>query len=144
MRGRPFRRFICPNIPKKRFFRYLSFFLTLIIFSIILLPHDTNAQYRILRQDVYTLHGDVTLIYERKWSSGDREATDTFTHSYNLGLSGFVVDPRLVTFEINPTFRQEINKPGDTFNFYGLNFRTNILNKPARRGFLKISPSPFS
>lgn len=133
---------ICLNISKKRFFRYLSFLLAIIIFSIILLPHETSAQYRILRQDVYTLHGDVTLIYEREWSSAGRDATDTFTHSYNLGLSGFIVDPRLMTFEINPTFRQEINKPGDTLNFYGLNIRTNILNKPAIRGFFKNFPQP--
>lgn len=114
----------------------------LTLFWIIYFPSESNAQYRILSPNAYMLHGDVTLIYERNWSS-EGESRDSFTHSYNLGLSGFVIDRRLMTFDINPTFRQEINSPGDTLNSYGLNVRVNVLNKPARRGFFRNFPQPI-
>lgn len=120
--------------------RLYLFIITILI--ILLFPLYSFAQYRILRHNTYMLHGDVTLMYERNWSS-EGESRDSFTHSYNLGLSGFIIDQRLMTFEINPTFRQEIHSPGDTINSYGLTLRMNFLNKPARRGFFQNFPQPI-
>ena len=93
----------------------------------------------------YVLRGDLSLTYEKKWvEQTDTDAeSERFTHNYNLGLSGFVVDPRLMTFDIDGTFSEEKNFPGDTLNSYGVNTALNILNKPARRGFFSHFPQPI-
>jgi len=92
----------------------------------------------------YTLRGDIGLIYEKKWTTQTDVDISRFTHSYHLGLSGFALDPRLMTFDVDTTFSQENNNPGDNIDSYGFDTSLSFLNKPARRGFFSHFPRPIN
>lgn len=91
----------------------------------------------------YTLRGDLGLTYEKKWTEQTDLDLTRFTHSYNLGLSGYVVDPRLITFDVDTNFNEEVNDPGENNDSYGFHTSLNFLNRPARRGFFSHFPRPI-
>lgn len=90
----------------------------------------------------YLLSGDVGFAYDRRWTDSS-EATDRFHHFYRLGLSGFVVDPRLMTFDLSSNFTQEVPNAGDTLNWYGVSGSFSFLNEQVRRGMLRHFPQPI-
>jgi hypothetical protein len=98
----------------------------------------------------YVLRGDIGLTYEERWVDQTEIDKDfnRFTHNYNLGFSGFVIDPRLITFDVDGTLSEEINFPNekdkrDAALSNGFNVAVNFLNKPARRGFFSHFPQPI-
>ncbi len=116
-------------------------FLTLILYS------EAQAVYGIprLSSKDYQLRGKIELTYDKRWSSDDDSTTDLerFTHSYTLGLNGFVIDKRLISFDIEGFFSQELNKPGDDITARGVSIRVNLLNEKILRGFFKRFPQPI-
>ncbi len=103
--------------------------------SLVILRFDTAAaesyyrRYDTLLRN-YNLYGNIGLTYQRQWT--DRADTDTetfFTQSYNLGLRGFVVDPRLVFFDVSGYFTKTTSDPGDDFTLLGQNVRVVFLQK---------------
>lgn len=103
-----------------------------------------NAAIRYLPKR-YTFRGEIGLTYEKKWTEQRDTDSDSerFTHKYGLGLSGFVIDPRLMTFDIDTAFSQEKYRPGDDSDSYGFDTSLSMLNKPARRGFFSHFPRPI-
>lgn len=116
-------------------------FLTLILYS------EAQAVYGIprLSSKDYQLRGKIELTYDKRWSSDDDSTTDLerFIHSYTLGLNGFVIDKRLISFDIEGFFSQELNKPGDDITARGVSIRVNLLNERILRGFFKRFPQPI-
>lgn len=116
-------------------------FLTLILYS------EAQAVYGIprLSSKDYQLRGKIELTYDKRWSSDDDSTTDLerFIHSYTLGLNGFVIDKRLISFDIEGFFSQELNKPGDDITARGVSIRVNLLNEKILRGFFKRFPQPI-
>lgn len=86
--------------------------------------------------------GRIHLQYDRRWGS-DTDTSERFSHMYDLGLRGFIVDPRLLTFDVSGTFSQDINSPGETLNLYGFSAKVNLLNEQVRRGILRHFPQPI-
>lgn len=91
----------------------------------------------------YTLRGDIALTYEERRTNGEGLDLSRFTQSYHLGLSGFAVDPRLMTFDVDTTFSQESSKPEDNINSYSFDTMLSFLNKAAPRGFFSHFPQPI-
>jgi|GEM_PF-2676586 len=54
----------------------------------------------------YILGGGITLSYGRV-ESDDAEPDETFTQRYTLGLLGYIVHPRLITFNLNTSYSKE-------------------------------------
>jgi hypothetical protein len=74
----------------------------------------------------YTLYGAVGLSYERDWGD-NRGATHLFTQSYSLGFRGFVVDPRLVYFDVAGTFSKSTGNEGQHFSLLGQSLNVTFL-----------------
>jgi hypothetical protein len=122
--------------------RHLFYIFPFFIFLIFLIPSEASAQRRVMIPGTYTLRGNITLEYERFWQ--DTSDLETFTHNYTLGLSGFIVDPRFLTFDIEPTFRQRITYQADNIEFYSLNSRVSLLTTRPIRGFFRNFPQPIN
>ncbi|UCE79357.1 MAG: hypothetical protein JSV13_01620, partial [Nitrospiraceae bacterium] len=106
------------------------------------LAHAQFRAHRYLPRKVFVLSGDVSLYYDRSWGE-DRESTDSLTYNLNLGLDGFVIDPRVMRFIVKGNFAQTFNSPGDDITVKGIETRVNLLNVRPRRGILRYSPSPI-
>lgn len=80
----------------------------------------------------YILYGVVDLSYERHWfgsgNSSSGPATSEFIHRYTLGLKGFVVDPRLMNFDVSGTFAQSIqHNLGNNYTLKGANVYITLM-----------------
>ncbi len=112
---------------------------------LILGGEDSYAQYRshyasYLKR--FSLSGTVRLTYRREWySTGDK--LSEFTHNYTLTHRGFVIDPRLISYDVEGSFSQNINDPGDNINFYGISTAIRFLSQRPRRGWLRLVPQPI-
>ena len=118
----------------------ISLFIFILLFSSSGFALD-ERMYLYLRNR-YNLSGEIQLSYERSWSD-DSETQQRFTHSYSLGLQGFVIDSRLVSFNIRGNFLQEIDDPGHTYNLQGLALNIDLFNERIKRGFIKNLPQPI-
>ncbi len=125
-------------------FRGLTVFI--IFFILFFLSSEAFAVYgtpRISQKD-YQLRGKIELTYDKRWSSDDDSRDfERFTHSYTLGLNGFVIDRRLIAFDIEGFFGQELNKPGEDITSRGVSIRVNLLNEKILRGPFKKFPQPI-
>jgi len=122
----------------------MRFCLFLLIFSgfFYIFPGLLEAQY----YSKYKLKGDITLTYERWWSSDENiSKREDFMHSYTLGVESFIIDPRLVSYEVEGLFTQEIKRQEEntTTNTYGISTRVSLINRPIFRGFWKNMPQPI-
>jgi hypothetical protein len=79
-------------------------------------------------QKNYNLYGTIGLTYQREWMTGEK-ATTTFTQSYDLGLRGYIWDPRLVYFDVSGYFTRSSNDPGENFTILGQNVRLTLLQQ---------------
>lgn len=133
--------------------RGLFFLAGLFFFGLFFQTSIASAQYGSGRyydfSKRFRLKGDIQLTYEKRWITNsdvpDAGSFGRFTHSYNLGLEGYVIDPRLIFFDVNGLFTQEIEESegiSDTINTYGISTRFSLLNKPVRAGFFKNFPQP--
>jgi hypothetical protein len=121
-----------------------SVFLLCTLFFLLIHNSIANAQYRPYYRDyskVFRLRGEIDLGYERKW--GDTDESSEFTHEYTLGLQGFVIDPRLMSFDAEGSFYQEINDPHGNTDFYEFGTTLSFLNAKPRRGILRHFPQPI-
>lgn len=125
----------------------LSVLVTFILLYILLPAAVADADYAPYQRYLsrrYTISGDISLTYDRRWSSQESAASSRFIHDYNFSLTGFAVDPRFMTFEVSTNFTQEIDSPGNTINSYGINTGISVLNKRALRGFFRHFPQPIN
>lgn len=124
----------------------LGFYLLLLLFSLVF-SSEALAVYGIPRVSPkdYQLRGKIELTYDKRWSSDDDISKDfeRFTHSYTLGLNGFVIDRRLISFDIEGSFSQELYKQGGDITAKGISARLNLLNEKIMRGFFKRFPQPI-
>jgi hypothetical protein len=104
--------------------------------------HAQFRPYRYLPRKVFVFSGDVSLFYDRSWGE-DRESTDSFTYSLNLGLDGFVIDPRIMRFIVKGNFAHTFNSPRDDISVTGIATRVTLLNERPRHGILRYAPSPI-
>lgn len=111
---------------------YLFSFSTVFPFVLLLCSTDSCAQIytqeRRFFAKRYTLYGSLELNYDRSWVEGG-EPTTTFTQGYNLGLRGFVIDPRLVTFDVSGIFTKVSIRPGDGYSLMGRNLNVILFEK---------------
>jgi len=95
--------------------------------SVLLPPHNVQAlgmrNHYIGRR--YTLNGRITLTYSRIQTDGTK-MRDTFTHRYSLGLGGYIVHPRLMTFGLNTSYSESYGLTEDTWSLYN-SIQLNIL-----------------
>ncbi len=116
---------------------------SLLIWSTLLfLPELSQAEYRQRYNKSFRLSGDLTLTYDRLWGS-KKESVDTFTYGLNLGLTGFVVDPRFMTFQLQGIFSQSVVSNRDTNTVEGVFAKLRFLNELPIRGFLRYVPQPI-
>ncbi len=114
----------------------------IVIFLAVVLPLSTEAftgNAPSLRRN-FVLRGDLTLSYEGDW--GEVEKRNRFTQRYHLILEGFVKDPRLAYFELEGSFTERTNEPGNR-NEYRFGGNIFLLNKRALRGPLQYFPQPI-
>ena len=114
-------------------------FVMCILFFSFFISNYAYAQSLYPRQ--YTYNGLVGLSYERYWSD-TTDAVAKFTHDYRLGIDGFLLDPRLVSFTTVGNFTQDIYDPGDTINYTGFMFNLDLLNQRPMSGLLFWAPQP--
>jgi hypothetical protein len=104
-----------------------------------------------------TLYGYVEIAYDRRWSEGggfqgvsQGEAITAFTQTYNLGLRGFIIDPRLVAFDVLGIFTDTSINPSDIggggFRLTGENVNLILLQKlpPRLLSSWKYIPHPIT
>ena len=120
-------------VRKLPFLTVISFFYLSAAVSLISLWSDTaGAESYWRRYDTllrnYNLYGSIGLTYQKQWFEND-ETFSYFTQSYNLGLRGFVVDPRLVYFDVSGYFTKTNSSPGEDFSLLGQNMRVVLLQK---------------
>lgn len=118
----------------------LSLVVVAVIF--ILLGHSRSDARVLMPQREYRLYGNLMLTYDRAWS-GDREAFQRTTYSLNLGLNGFVIDPRLITFDISGLFSQAFTDNADTSTVDGISTKITFLRERPRAGTLRYLPQPI-
>jgi hypothetical protein len=101
-------------------------------------------EYQTLQKN-YNLYGTIGLMYQREWMSGQKAST-TFTQSYDLGLRGYVVDPRLVYFDVSGNFTKSSTDPGDNFSILGQNVRLILLQQlpPGWQSRWMYIPNPIT
>ena len=92
----------------------------------------------------YSLTGDINLHYERTWMSEGFDTSDQFIHSYHLKLSSYISDPRLIQYDIDGMFNQELNNPARDLTTYGIGFNVTFLNTPTIKGPLGYLPRPIN
>lgn len=114
----------------------------LIAATLFLLPGSSQAEFRQRYNRDFRLTGQLTLTYDRYWGSR-KESVDAFTYGLNLGLSGFVVDPRLMTFHLQGIFSQSFVSDRDTNTIEGISARLRFLNERPVRGLLRYVPQPI-
>lgn len=95
----------------------------------------------------YTLYGTIDLTYERDWTEdSNTEAINTFTQTYDLGVRGFVIDPRLVNFDVAGSYTNTSSNSGVDFTLQGVRLNAIILEelpRTAARKVLKYFPNPI-
>jgi hypothetical protein len=109
---------------RQRCIGLLIIFITLFF---LIIPLDTHAigmrGYYLGRR--YTLGGSITFSYGRA-QTDDFEPDETFIQRYSLGLKGYIVHPRLITFGISTSYSKEDGTTKD--NWYLFNsIQLNIL-----------------
>lgn len=129
----------CLNFLPSLTFLTLTVFLT---FTDRAFPAGYGLPSRYIR-NAYLLNGKIDLIFDKKWSSVAEADRQRFTQSYKLGLDGFVIDKRLISFDLDGSFSQEINDPGDTIDNRSFSASINLLNETPR-GFLRNFPQPIN
>lgn len=128
-----------------------SFFVVLSFLACFFIPCVAHAQYFLANprynyfSNAYNLTGQLQLTYEgrRTSDSGGSFSEQRFTHTYTLGLNGFVIDRRLIEFDLNGLFSQEIDSPGGTINSRGIFTTVTFLSEKAKIGILKYFPHPI-
>ncbi|NTU43692.1 MAG: hypothetical protein HGA78_11735 [Nitrospirales bacterium] len=94
----------------------------------------------------YTLYGTIDLTYERDWTEGSPfPAVNTFSQNYDLGVRGFVVDPRLVSFDVAGVFSRATSDNGLDYTLAGMRLNAIFLEDLPRAGgkVLKYLPNPI-
>ncbi|MBI5675414.1 MAG: hypothetical protein HZC48_06255 [Nitrospirae bacterium] len=84
------------------------------------------------------------LIYEKRWTSDSEDERQKFKHAYRLGLNGFIIDKRLISFDLGGSFSQEINSPGETIDSHSFSANIKLLSEKPRKGFLRHFPQPIN
>jgi len=117
----------------------------LIFLGSLLASREAFAVYgQIVDSSRYRLRGEIQLTYDKRWSTdSDERDFERFTHTYNLGISGFIIDKRLITFELDGSFSQELNKPGNDIISRGVTARVRFFNEKVLRGFFRKFPQPI-
>jgi hypothetical protein len=127
--------------------RILAGVVIAVLFFVLVLDYGiTEAQNRFLPYNSskrYTLSGDVTLRYENIEGAKADDSLNIYSYSANLGIDGYVLDPRVLTFDARGFFSQEYQDPGDTLDFNGFFSKVRLLNERPRRGLLRYSPQPI-
>jgi hypothetical protein len=90
----------------------------------------------------YRLYGSLMLSYDRAWRSNS-EVFERTTYSLNLGLSGFIIDPRLIAFDVNGLFSQSFASNADTNTVDGISAKLTFLGERPRVGPLRYFPQPI-
>lgn len=109
-----------------------------ILLLFLLLPSLSEARYR--------LYGVASLEYERSWFN-DQSSSEAFTQHYTLGISGPLLDPRLIIFSLRGDF---MDRNGDIYDHESraLYLRVSLLNYRYARGknfqFLNYLPRPIN
>lgn len=114
----------------------------LILVTLLLSPGSSQAEFRKRYNRDFRLSGQITLTYDRFWGT-NRESVDAFIYSLNLGLTGFVADPRLMTFQLQGIFSQSFVSNRDTNTLEGISARLRFLNERPVRGLLRYAPQPI-
>jgi hypothetical protein len=93
----------------------------------------------------YTLTGDIDLAYEKRWFE-DRDDFDweQFVQTYSLGLSGYVLDPRIVYFSTKGYFTHQQVIDDDSSTFTGGYAQLTLFSKVLNRGFMNFVPKPIN
>lgn len=127
----------------KKNIKYLIIYACLFICQLIFVA-DSSAQSETFAKR-YSLRGDINLSYERRWYS-EGESQSEITHSYMLGLSGYIYDPRLILFDLAGTFTQRIPSLYDSTTMKGIHLTTVFLSSPKirARGVMKYIPKPIT
>jgi len=88
----------------------------------------------------FTVSGDLTLYYDRFWSS-QRDAIDRFAYSLNMNFHGFVIDPRLIQIDLNGIITQDFGED-KTSTIDGFGAKVRFLTEKPRKGVLRFFPQP--
>lgn len=121
-------------------------------FFLILFASDTSAEsYREKRlfSKRYTFYGTIELSYERRRFEGDDIAVETkadFIQSYTLGLRGYVIDPRLIQFDVSGVVtRSSQNIAGQSYTLLGRSLNMTIFETmpPRWLKYWKYIPNPI-
>ena len=117
--------------------------IALLVIIFVLLGQNNLSHARVLMpQREYRLYGNLILSYDRAWSS-NRETIQQTTYSLNLGLSGFVIDPRLIAFDVNGLFSYlDTNNRGSS-TVEGISTKLTFLQERPRAGVLRYLPQPI-
>ncbi|MBI4823063.1 MAG: hypothetical protein HY805_02380 [Nitrospirae bacterium] len=111
-----------------------SVFLLALIFGFALsfLPENAEAQRLRNRNQFYrnyTLSAGVAFQYNTEWGTAGKGSS--FIQTYSAGLSGYVFDPRLVSFGLTSSFsNRQSGSSGasESYSIKGLNFTMSFLN----------------
>lgn len=114
------------------------------LIGIILLPSYVYAR-MVSLPTRYVLYGVASLEYEKDWVFNSDFSNEHFTQNYQLGITGPVIDPRLITFDINGTLT---DSSGDVDSeIKGFNATLRLLNfgfiKSGRYDYLNYLPRPI-
>jgi hypothetical protein len=135
---------------KKRLFmdKKLVLFAAVLLFSSLSCLSDALAVYgdysAYSSQNKYTLTGVIQLTYDREWGTVTSQPITRFNQNYYFVFDGFVVDRRIMAFQINGLFNQDIYSPGGTVTGYGFGASATFLSERVKRGPLQYIPQPIN
>lgn len=92
--------------------------------------------------NVFHLTGEIDLVYENQWSTSPGADRQKYNSSLRLGLDGFIIDRRLISFDLTSSFSKDMSYPGDTIDGRSYAVRLGLLNEKPR-GFLGNFPQPI-
>lgn len=122
---------------------YLVAFLWLVLFAMVFADCEAEAVSGSsgVTSRNFLWRGELDVSYER--NSTENTSLNKIVQEYRLEVAGFVVDPRLMQFDITGSFQNEMDNPGDTYKTYSFQSTFSFLNTPILRGPLQYFPQPF-
>ncbi len=99
-------------------------------------------------QKTFTFYGSLQLTYDRRWFEGGQQgpAQTEFIKSLDLGVLGFIVDPRLVNFDVSGLLARVSRKNlGDSYTLTGVRLDLILLESLPRQwlGSWMFIPNPI-
>ncbi len=103
------------------------------VYSLFFAESSSAAHYEEMElrlQKSFTIYGSLELSYERCWSGMSQPAATEFTTSLDLGVRGFVVDPRLMNFDVSGLIERDSRENmGKSYTLTGTRIDVMLLKQ---------------